>query len=471
MLFNSLQFLVFFLVVTLLFFRLQNQKGRVALLLIASCYFYMSFIPEYILILGGVIVVDYFAGIQISNSKGARNKKMWLIVSLIANVGTLMVFKYYNFFLDNVHNGLLFFNKSVDLPLLKIALPLGLSFHTFQAMSYTVEVYRGNQKPERNFGIYALYVMFYPQLVAGPIERPQNILHQLHEYREYNWDNVKEGLARMLWGFFKKCVIADRVAMAVDYTYAYTGSCSSLALFVGAVMYAFQIYCDFSGYSDIALGAAKVMNIKLMENFDQPYLSKNMTVYWGRWHKSLSSWFFDYIYNPVTISLRNNYKTAIVFGLMLTFFISGFWHGAAWKFVVWGLLHGSVLVYEFFTKKARKRFFSKLPPRLAEAIGIVSTFLYGVIAFIFFRAKDIGAAVDYIKGLFAFRGGSNWTGLNKVELIFSLLLIAGMMLRENKRPGHLIKNDSAFFVYFISMVVFCYFFGVFTENQFIYFQF
>ena len=470
MLFNSLQFLVFFLVATLWFFRLKNQRHRVLLLLFASCYFYMSFVPVYIVILGSVIIVDYFAGIQIENSEGKKRKR-WLIVSLVANIGTLVVFKYYNFFLENIHTGFLFFNKEIDLPFLRIALPLGLSFHTFQAMSYTIEVFRKNQPAERNFVTYALYVMFYPQLVAGPIERPQNILPQLHEFRPYNRDNVKEGLARMLWGFYKKAVIADRLSIAVDYTYTYTGNCSSLALFTGAVLYAFQIYCDFSGYSDIAIGAAKVMNIKLMENFNQPFLSPNMNTYWKRWHISLSSWFYDYLYNPIVVSLRYWGKTAITIGLLVTFFISGLWHGAAWKFIVWGLLHGVALVYEFHTRNIRRRIFNALPAWLSLYSSILITFTFGVFVFVFFRAKNINAAYTYIKEIFTFRSGSNYTGLNRGELLFSFVLIAIMIAREKFIPQHLIKKNSSFYLYMMVMVAICYFFGVFAENQFIYFQF
>ena len=445
MLFNSLQFLVFFLVATLWFFRLKDQRQRILLLLVASCYFYMSFVPVYIVILGSVIVVDYFAGIRIEKSEGKIRKK-WLIISLAANIGTLVVFKYYNFFLDNIHTSFLFFNKEVNLPFLRIALPLGLSFHTFQAMSYTIEVFRKNQHAEKTFLTYALYVMFYPQLVAGPIERPQNILPQLHEFRPYNWDNVKEGLARMMWGFYKKAVIADRLSIAVDYTYTYTGNCSSLALLTGAVLYAFQIYCDFSGYSDIAIGAAKVMNIKLMENFNQPFLSPNMTTYWRRWHISLSSWFYDYLFSPVVVSLRYWGTAAITVGLLVTFFISGLWHGAAWKFIVWGLLHGLALVYEYYTKKTRKRIFSLLPAWLSLYSSILITFTFGVFVFVFFRARNIIAACSYIKEIFMLRGGSSFTGLNKIELLFSFLLIGIMLVREKMIPGHLIKNNRSFYL-------------------------
>lgn len=464
MTFISLQFLVFFMVVTLWYFRLKNQKGRVWLLLIASCYFYMSFIPEYILILGGTIIVDYFAGIQIERSEGS-SRRFWLILSIIANIGTLAVFKYYNFFINNIHTGFLFFGKPLNLPLLKMALPIGLSFHTFQALSYTIEVYRKKQAAERNFVVYALYVMFYPQLVAGPIERPQNVLPQLKEFRPYNWDNLKEGLARMLWGFFKKVVIADRLAMVVERTFGHTSESSSIALFTGTVFYSFQIYCDFSGYSDIAIGAAKVMNIRLMENFKQPYLSRNLSEFWTRWHISLSSWFRDYLYIPLGGNRSGSARRKL--NIMIVFLLSGLWHGANWTFIIWGLLHGLFVL--LLTSKISSVTDGKLG--IKGVMQILINFILVTFLWIFFRAENLHAAWVYIKSIFSFRGGSNYIALNPVEFLFSIFVIGIMLFREKLLPGHLIKSNFRFLLYSLCMVVVCYYFGVFAENQFIYFQF
>jgi alginate O-acetyltransferase complex protein AlgI len=463
MTFNSLQFLVFFMVVTLWFFRLKSQQGRIWLLLIASCYFYMSFIPEYILILGGTIVIDYIAGRLIERSAGSA-RKAWLVVSLIANIGVLAVFKYYNFFIDNIHTGFLLFGKPLSLPVLKMALPIGLSFHTFQAMSYTIEVYRGRQPAEKNFVTYALYVMFYPQLVAGPIERPQNVLPQLREFRPYNWDNVKEGLARMCWGFFKKVVVADRLAMIADRTFGHMPESSSLALAAGAVFYTFQIYCDFSGYSDIALGAARVMNIRLMENFNQPYLSRGITSFWSRWHISLSSWFRDYLYIPLGGNRKGAGRRRL--NVFIVFLLSGLWHGANWTFVIWGILHGLLVIF-----LPGKRGVEERESRLKIALAVIVNFIVVTLLWIFFRAENMATAWAYIKGIFSFTGGSNYLGVSRPELLFAVFVIGIMMLRERFLPGHLIKNNKQFFAYTIMMVVLCYFFGVFSENQFIYFQF
>jgi len=294
MLFNSIHFLFFFVEVTSLYYLLPH-RARWFLLLAASCYFYMAFVPVYILILGGTIIVDYFAGIWLENTKGKRRK--WLLVmSLIANIGVLAVFKYYNFLNENLSAVLNSFGYENSIPDLSILLPIGLSFHTFQAMSYTIEVYRGNQKAERHFGIYALYVMFYPQLVAGPIERPQNLLHQFYEKHYFKIGQIIEGLKLMAWGFFMKLVVADRLAIYVDAVYDNPDKHSGSTLALATVFFAFQIYCDFAGYSNIAIGAARVMGFKLMTNFNRPYFSASISEFWKKWHISLSTWFKDYLY-------------------------------------------------------------------------------------------------------------------------------------------------------------------------------
>ncbi|HEV8505901.1 MAG TPA: MBOAT family O-acyltransferase, partial [Chitinophagaceae bacterium] len=257
----------------------------------------MAFIPVYILILGFTIFIDYFAGIYLEKAKS--KKKLFLIISLVANIGVLAFFKYFNFINENITGLLKGFGISNSAPVLNIILPIGLSFHTFQAMSYTIEVYRGNQKAERNFGIYALYVMFYPQLVAGPIERPQNLLHQFYEKHELNYDNVVSGLKMILWGFFQKLVVADRLSAYVNAVYKNPENHSGLTLLLATVFFAFQIYCDFAGYSNIALGSAKIMGFKLMTNFERPYYAKSVSEFWKRWHISLSSWFRDYLYIPL----------------------------------------------------------------------------------------------------------------------------------------------------------------------------
>ncbi|MEI7983341.1 MAG: MBOAT family O-acyltransferase, partial [Bacteroidota bacterium] len=341
MLFNSIQFLLFFPLVTFLYFILPFRY-RWLLLLLASCFFYMAFIPIYILILAITIVIDYYAGIYISQSTG-KKRKFYLVISIISTCLVLFIFKYFNFFINNFNFIGSLLGLKYPVHILHILLPIGLSFHTFQSLSYVIEVYRGHQKPEYHFGIYSLYVMFYPQLVAGPIERPQNLLHQFHENHSFDYSNVTNGLKRMAWGMFKKIVIADRLALVVNFVYNDPANQTSLSIILATVFFAFQIYCDFSGYSDIAIGAAQVMGYKLMNNFDRPYFSETIADFWKRWHISLSSWLRDYLFLPLAYFFSGKMKKEsylridsnqliYAFATLITFTICGLWHGAAWTF-------------------------------------------------------------------------------------------------------------------------------------------
>jgi alginate O-acetyltransferase complex protein AlgI len=357
----------------------------------------MAFMPVYILILGFTIVIDYFAGIWIEQANQEK-KKQYLVISIVANVGILCVFKYYNFFIENVEFMLTHIGVHYDnLPYLNILLPLGLSFHTFQAMSYTIEVYRGNQKAERHFGIYSLYVMFYPQLVAGPIERPQNVLHQFHEEHKFNYSLLKEGIFQMGWGLFKKAVIADRLSIIVDNVYNSPESYQGLSLLIATIFFAFQIYCDFSGYSDIALGAAKTMGFDLMKNFDKPYFAKSISDFWRRWHISLSRWFRDYVYIPLGGNKVS--KSQHLFNLFITFLLSGLWHGASWTFIIWGALHGIALAFDSISKKSREFINGKTPSWLYNSFSLILTFSFVCITYVFFRANSVKGAFYIIDNL------------------------------------------------------------------------
>lgn len=378
---------------------------------------------------------------MIENSK-EKKKKLYLIASIVANVGVLAIFKYYNFFAENINS---LFNSlhiiATSVPLLSILLPIGLSFHTFQAMSYTIEVYRGRQKAERHFGIYALYVMFYPQLVAGPIERPQNILHQFHEEKFFDYKNVVSGLRLMLWGMFKKVVIADRLTEFTDPVFNNPHNYPPITLFIATLFFAFQIYCDFSGYSDIALGSARVMGFKLMKNFDRPYSSESISEFWSRWHISLSSWFRDYLY----ISLGGNRVSVPrwFFNLFFVFIVSGFWHGANWTFIIWGALHGFYLIAGIIIQKIKKRVFGtddkKAKKPIEKAIDIIITFILVCLAWVFFRSNSVADALYILEQLpFAFNDALlilqtrdiNYMNIWKidelnssVELVFAFIII------------------------------------------------
>lgn len=472
MLFNSLHFFFFFIVVTPAFFLLAHQH-RWKLLLAASCYFYMTFVPVYILILGFTIVVDYFAGILIETSKG-KKRKFFLILSLIANIGVLAIFKYYNFLNENLSLLLGNFDYNNKIPYLNILLPIGLSFHTFQAMSYTIEVYRGNQKAERHFGIYSLYVMFYPQLVAGPIERPQNILPQLHEKKEFSYENVVEGLKHIVWGLFKKVVIADRLSLYVDAVYNNSDQHSGLTLIVATVFFAFQIYCDFSGYSDIAIGCARVMGYRLMMNFRRPYLAASIKEFWSRWHISLSTWFRDYLYFPLGGSKVS--KLRWYSNLFIVFMVSGLWHGANWTFIVWGALHGTYQIFSVSFKNFNDRNYLGYRP-LTNAFQVLLTFTLVCFAWIFFRANNVNQAFAICESIFTFKPGDLFIGTPET-FAYSVIWILFLLIVEyiTEYYSDIIQvfhspNRALRYAGYTIMVLCIILFGVFNGGQFIYFQF
>jgi len=476
MLFNSLEFLVFFPLVTIAYFAIPHSL-RWILLLGASCYFYMAFIPIYILILGFTIIIDYFAGILLEESKGG-NRKLFLVCSLIANIGVLAVFKYYNFLNDNITVLLNSIGYQNYIPSLSILLPIGLSFHTFQAMSYTIEVYRGNQKAERNFGIYALYVMFYPQLVAGPIERPQNLIHQFYEKHSVELNRVFEGLKQMLWGFFMKLVVADRLAIYVNAVYNNVNEHSSYSLMLATVLFAFQIYCDFAGYSNIAIGAAKVMGFNLMTNFNRPYFARSISEFWKRWHISLSTWFKDYLY----ISLGGNRVRTrrIYFNLMLVFLISGLWHGANWTYIIWGGLNGFYLVFAIITQKFRANFSTFLMldkvPRINNFLQVIMTFLLSCFAWVFFRANSMKDAKTIINKILFDHSGDlfiRWEVFLASLFALSILFLKEFVDENKIEKLYILKSGSfivrVFGYAFLTAIIIL--FGVFDGGQFIYFQF
>jgi len=435
----------------------------------------MAFIPVYILILGFTIVVDYFAGIYLEKAK--RKRRLFLIMSLVANIGVLAFFKYFNFINESITTLLKGVGMSNPVPFLKIILPIGLSFHTFQAMSYTIEVYRGNQKAERNFGIYALYVMFYPQLVAGPIERPQNLLHQFYEKHELNYDNVVSGLKMIMWGFFQKLVVADRLSIYVDAVYNNPENHSGLTLLLATIFFAFQIYCDFAGYSNIALGSAKIMGFKLMTNFRRPYFAKSISEFWTRWHISLSSWFRDYLYIPLGGNRVSVPRWC--FNLFFVFLLSGLWHGANWTFILWGAINGLYLIFSLLFKKFNEKF--SVNKGLKKSTGIslfvqmVTVFLLTNFAWIFFRASSIDKAFLIIRKIFTFKGPLFIS--TPSLMIYSLLAIGLLLLCEFFTEFYpqvsLINNKykPVRYMAYASLITIILVMGVLDGGQFIYFQF
>lgn len=491
MLFNSFNFLIFFVVVSVLYFVIPH-KVRWVLLLIASYIFYMAWRPELILLIVFSTLVNYIISLKIYQSNDQKVRKNLLILSLVINFGLLFVFKYL-VFINNSFIGL-FQNIGLNYPVKKfdIILPMGISFYTFQAAAYTIDVYRGEIKPVKNYGKFSLFITFFPQLVAGPIERSKNLLPQFYEKHRFDIDRVILGLKIMMWGFFKKVVIADRLSVAVNTVYNSCKYYSGLTFVFVTVLFTFQIYCDFSGYSDIAIGCSKVLGFELMQNFDRPFLSKSVREYWRRWHISLSSWFMDYIYIP--LGGNRNGKGKQYRNLMATFLVSGLWHGANWTFVLWGGLHGLFIVFGNITDglcKKIKSFFgwkkNCFSTWVINSISILCTFGLVVFAFILFRANSIGDAVYILKHLLW--GFRSWTtpqylydmvtniGLNLYELQMVLIalgvLIAAELFGGKDIHQTLMKHNVVsriFFYVLIATLILCT--GVFyNAGSFIYFQF
>ena len=465
MLFNSYLFLIFFPVVTLLFYLLP-QKARWPMLLAAGAFFYCCFVPAYLFVLIALILIDYFAALFIERS---NQKKKWLVCSLVANIGLLVFFKYYNFFIANIN-----YAGNFHFAILNIVLPIGLSFHTFQAMSYTLEVYRGNVKAEKHLGIYALYILFYPQLVAGPIERPQHLLPQLHSKIKFDAQNLLNGLRLMAWGFFKKLVIADKVALYVAIVFNHPNEYNAANVMIGIFLFSLQVYCDFSGYTDIARGAAKTMGYDLMINFNRPFFSAGIREFWRRWHISLSSWFRDYVFKPIGGSKGGKIKTVMAF--FIVFGLSGFWHGAGFNFIIWGLLHALFVSLSFLLFKKEKKSW--------RFTGIIATNILVAYAFVYFRESSVSNAANVILSSIDFSNGLPFTpgissvhgetGIGSTSMAVLLFLIGFMFFYEYKTDASLIKMnrffvlDTAWFVFVTLSIIF---FGVFTQQTFIYFQF
>ena len=480
MLFNSLEFAVFFPLVCALYFT-APARLRVPILLVSSCVFYMAFIPVYIVILFVTIGIDYVAGLMLERAQGQPRRRTILLVSIIATCAVLFVFKYFNFFVGSFVGVATYFGWQPTNPTLDIILPIGLSFHTFQSLSYVVEVYRGHQRAERNFTVYATYVMFFPQLVAGPIERPQNLLHQFYQRHEFEYARVVSGLKRMAWGFFKKLVIADRLAIYVNDVYGDPQNHNGLQLTIATVFFAYQIYCDFSGYSDIAIGTARVLGFKLMENFDRPYASRSVSEFWRRWHISLSTWFRDYVYYPMGGNRVS--KPRWYTNLLVTFGVSGLWHGANWTYVVWGFLNGLYLVIGAATGSARNRVAGALGlgerGLVRATIQIAITFVLTCIAWVFFRATTLEDAI-YILGhmtqgwdLAQIRTEQFLMRQMPIALLAIAVLEIAQYLNQHRHPMEALARwpRVARWPVYASMVLAVVLLGIYRESAFIYFQF
>ncbi len=475
MLFNSMQFVVFFVLITTVYFAIPHRY-RWILLLAGSYYFYMCWNPKYIVLIVASTIVDYFAGKMMSREEEQRRRRKYLLLSLFANLSLLFTFKYFNFFSNSLSAVFSAVGLPANLPHLNVLLPVGISFYTFQTLSYTIDVYRGRIKHEDNLGKFALYVAFFPQLVAGPIERASRLLPQFYEKMHFDDRRVSSGLRLMLWGLFKKVVVADRLALYVDAVYGNPGLHSGLTLLVATYFFAFQIYCDFSGYSDIAIGAARVLGFRLMKNFDRPYFSLTIPEFWRRWHISLSTWFKDYVYIPLggnRVPVHRKYLN-----LATVFLVSGLWHGANWTFVVWGAIHGIFIVTSRLSLGLRDRLVEalRLPAKLVRASRMFFTFHLVLFSWVYFRARSLSEANHIVAKIFTGFGGKLFTpGLDHFVYglagIFILLLVDA--LHERWQVGSLLPRwpITVRWPVYAAFAILILLMGVFNGSQFIYFQF
>ena len=482
MLFNSLRYMVFFPTAVLLYY-LCPKRYRWALLLAASYYFYMCWEAKYLLLIIASTLIDYVAGILMGRTEAPGKRLALLLLSLLTNLGLLFTFKYFAFFSESLRAALAPFNIFIDVPAFKPLLPVGISFYTFQTLSYTIDVFRRQREPETHLGIFAVYVAFFPQLVAGPIERSQRLLPQFYEDHAPQWDRMIDGLQLIVWGLFKKIVVADRLSVFVDQVFEHAGTYHGAPVWLAAYFFSFQIYCDFSGYSDIAIGSAQIMGFRLMDNFRQPYLARDIGDFWKRWHISLSTWFRDYLYIP----LGGNRVPALRWhlNLLIVFVVSGLWHGANWTFVIWGGLHGTYYIASRWTSGLRESVaravgFNRIPACRAIVQTLI-TFHLVTLAYIFFRANSLSDAVRLIQGLFLFTPDHPIrVALTPTDFAVALLSVVFLMtmeglpaLRRAERGRSLLAERPGWlrfaFYYAITMSIFI--FGRFGSNPFIYFQF
>jgi len=487
MLFNSFSFLVFFPIVTILYFLIPHSF-RWFFLLMASAVFYMAFIPQYILILVFTIGVAYGSGILIEKIESQRRKWV-LVLSVVLSCSPLFFFKYFNFFNTNLSEVARFLDWNYSIESLSVILPIGISFFTFQSLSYIIEVYRKTHRAEYHPGMLALYIMFYPQLVAGPIERPGNLIPQLYEEHSFDAERVLNGLKLMVWGYFKKVVIADKIAIVVENVYSHPTDFTGVPLIAAALFFGLQVYCDFSGYSDIAIGSAQIMGVRLMENFNRPLHSPTVAEFWRRWHISLMTWFRDYVYIPLGGNRVGRWRW--YFNLFFTFTLSGLWHGAGWGFVLWGSLNGVYLIISHWTRNLRRKWVQWVRldrvPTFRRGLQIAFTFLLFCFTLIIFRSKTLSDAFYVITHLgtgLGDRAGIKMSfqslyslGLDRYELIIAIVsiglmeLIYGIEKQGNMRKMFSEKPIWVRWPLYYILVLFLIFFGEYNDHAFIYFQF
>lgn len=478
MLFNSLDFAVFLPLVFIIYWFLlrDNVQWQNIFLVISSYVFYGWWDWRFLILILVSTVVDYLLGNKLYEEPSEKKRRFFLYISLAVNLGLLGFFKYFNFFLDNFSSAFSFFGSQVKLDSLSIILPVGISFYTFQTLGYSIDIYRGKIKPAHNFISFAAFVSFFPQLVAGPIERASNMLPQFYRKRKFLYARGVYGLRQILWGLFKKVVIADHCAKYVDLIFDDPDTFSGSTLALGAILFTFQIYADFSGYSDIAIGTARLFGFDLMRNFSYPYFSRNIGEFWRRWHISLSTWFRDYLYIPLGGSRVGTVKK--VRNIFLIFVISGFWHGANWTFIAWGTLHALFFLPLLFFRSNRKYMNivaeNNAIPTFSEAVKMLLTFSFLVFSWIFFRSPSISEAFLYLQHLFTRSLFSVPELLPKMIFLFIVFLLTVEWLAR-RQDFALAKFESSFnkpfrWCFYFLLITFIFFFSE-SKQEFIYFQF
>lgn len=479
MLFNSLEFVVFFPIVFLVYWYIlkNNLRQQNIFLLVASYFFYGCWDWRFLFLLAISTFLCYYGGLKINEASSRSKRKMWMAVSVIVNIGFLGFFKYFNFFIDSFQDFLRLFGLTPHIHTLQIILPVGISFYTFHGLSYVLDIYKEKIKPTRNWVDYSLFVSFFPLLVAGPIERATHLLPQIEKLRTFDYKRAADGLRQILWGLFKKVVIADGCAEYVNQVFDNSADQPGSALALGAVLFAFQIYGDFSGYSDIALGTARLLGFDLLQNFKFPYFSRDIAEFWRRWHISLSSWFRDYLYIPLGGSRGGMAQT--IRNTFIIFLVSGFWHGANWTFVAWGGLHALFMMPSIVTKRNRRNLEivaqGKILPNLVDIFHITITFLLVVLAWIFFRADTIQHAFSYISGLK--EDIFTLPYLSPKTIIYILLVVFMLVVEWIGREGkyaleHFATIKSSLFKWIFYYVILMLIFLLAGGDQvFIYFQF
>ena len=478
MLFNSLDFAIFLPIVFILYWFVfhKNIKGQNILIIVVSYVFYGWWDWRFLSLILISTFVDYYIGKQLQQEQKKEKRKILLWISLVVNLGILGFFKYFNFFIDNFTAAFSFLGQEIASNSLSIVLPVGISFYTFQTLSYTIDIYRNKLEPAKDFFSFAAFVCFFPQLVAGPIERATHLLPQFKAKRTFNYTNAVDGVKQILWGLFKKVVIADNCAEYANYIFSNSDDLSGSTLVLGAVFFTFQIYGDFSGYSDIAIGTSRLFGFDLKQNFAFPYFSRDIAEFWRRWHISLSTWFRDYVYIPLGGSRGNTWKK--VRNTFIVFAISGFWHGANWTFIVWGLLNAVYFLPLLINKKNRNHLDivaeGKLIPSISDIFKIILTFSLTVFAWIFFRAENVTHAINYINTIFSssFFQIPAYTPVKEFVLIVCFLLIEWTG-REGKygleKVGLKWKKPLRYAMYYVIVIAILWFRG--NEQEFIYFQF